>query len=146
MGQSTDALLMYGFEIGDSEDGPMFWEDEPDEDDAPEWETFVAAKLGVPHPGDYSEDKLPEFQVYWEAKRQVIAELGVEIERHCSGDYPIYVLTVKDSVSRAWRGDAKTFDVLPIAEPDWDQQLRSFCELVGIEPKKPTWLLASYWG
>jgi hypothetical protein len=145
MGQSTDAKIFFGFPIEGGEDGTAFWENPGAE--AKDWEEFVAAKLGVKSPtAEYSEETKPAYHAYWDAKREAIAKLDVEVVEHCSGDHPLYALAVKTTYTRVCRGDIETF------QPDhfywkeeWFTKLRAFCELVGLEYKEPAWCVCSYW-
>jgi|SRR5688572_18153690 len=148
MGQSTDGLLFYGFEIPGSEDDEAlpFWKE--DEDDDTDWEDFVAAKLGIKEPDvPYTEAAKPLYHIYWDQKRAAVDALGVGVETHCSGDYPMYALAVKSASYTAYRGSPikLSHDQL-LGRNEWDDALRRFCELVGIEYQTPGWVLASYWG
>ncbi|APU88933.1 conserved hypothetical protein [Virus Rctr197k] len=148
MGTSTDALLFYGFEIpGGENEGTPFWLKKGEEDDG-DWEEFVASKLGVPKPTvEYSEETKPLYHAYWETKREAVKKLGIEVVMHCHIDAPMYALAVKASAQRAYRGSPVTLGPNAlIVDPTWDQQLRDFAQLVGVEMGQPTWILASYWG
>lgn len=132
MGQSTDAYLFYGYAW--SEEHRLF---------------------GDP---DYDEDE-DEFDREWTASESGKEEFGVEINSHCSGDYPIPLIHISESMTRAWRGDPKEVDVAAIATApldEWNARLAAFVEKHGISlestdkydpaPKGPGWFIASYWG
>lgn len=145
MSTSTDAMLFYGFEIPGGEDGKVpFWVTDENND----VEEFIAAKLGVLAPTvKYSEETKPLFKTYWDAKSEAIVKLKVTVEQHCHIDAPMYVIAVKLSMYRANRGyPEKLVAAHFIVDPAWDEQLREFTKLVGIEMGEPSWILSSYWG
>lgn len=110
MGQSTDALLYYGFDFLSVEEDHT-----PEEDELDKW---------------------------YGTKTH-----GCEVDSHCSGDFPVYFVAVKDSRKTAHRGFPK--ELAPNAleiKPEWDALLRAFCKEAGIEWQEPGWVLASYWG
>lgn len=73
------------------------------------------------------------------------SEIG--IENYCSGDYPIYAITIKKSVISANRGSPKKVNGVYEKNQDWDMLLDKFCIENNINySNKPNWYLASYWG
>lgn len=151
MGQSTDAILFYGYCWDDENRYP--WDDGEEED----WEERLAERLGAPsqpeaeYPSD--KDKTPEaealrkaFSVVWDARRQKRDSLNVAMSSHCSGECPIPFIHVKDGILTANRGYPKTVSALDV-KPEWDAQLADFCHLMGITPpqESPRWWLVSYW-
>lgn len=70
------------------------------------------------------------------------------IENYCSGDYPMYVLVIKESVIRASRGYPSLITKKEFRErKDWDEALIKFCKENELEyQQKPNWYLGSYWG
>jgi hypothetical protein len=89
---------------------------------------------------------------YPERKAAADATVGVEMESHCSGDYPMYVLAAK--VITAYRGDAKVVELPDLVDrsrpgvESWNDKLTAALDALGITPKqqRPEWLLCSYWG
>jgi len=118
MGQSTDAILVYGVDLGEElPDSLSFDEDSHDEKSNP---------VGY---------------AFWMGK----AVDGVELVSHCSDRCPMYILAAAASETRAWRGDPKLITELKV-DPAWDAALDAFADANGIElPKRPGWLLASWW-
>ena len=112
MGVNTDAILLWGFDLGEDFD----W---PDDEDA--------------------------FKTYWQAKDDAIKTTGCELVWHCSTSCPMWAVAVTDSVLTAIRGCPEEVTSLDVG-PGWEERLRAFCELLGIEWKRPGWLLVSYWG
>jgi hypothetical protein len=140
MGTSTDGILFYGFPI--EEDGananvlagltPEGEEIEPEVDDYdPSDEDSVwAEKFGLKE------------EAVWEHREKY----PVEIVHHCSSEYPMYGIAVRESHLSTRRGhpkEVKSFEV----QPNWDSRLRGFCKVYGlVPPEKFGWYLASYWG
>lgn len=156
MGQSTNAVLAYGYDLGSDEDWKML---EIDEDGVPTLAWYEA---------DNDDDDFVEqakkhllaaagfIEADWDAEdwserhKAAEARVGVEFETYCHGEYPMYVLATK--VITAYRGDSKVLDLAALmAEPTehgWDDKLAAALTVLGITPKqeKPGWVLCSYWG
>lgn len=123
MGQSTDAYLYFGFDFYDAESGlgsAPEWGDDRD------WASWAYA------------EKLPQ------ETKDKLKELNIEIDCHCSGDYPVYFICTKESFTRAWRGYPK--EAKMDAGENAIGRIGHACELLGIEFQEPKWWLASYWG
>lgn len=124
MGQSTDAILAYGFVLPDGVQYDVEWSDEESDD----YEGL-------------EEDA--------ETQLKAAGITGVRITSHCSHDYPMYLLTT--SSTTAWRGspgivDASDMVAAPIAG-DWDAKLRTAMAVLGLtsEQSAPAWILCSDW-
>lgn len=140
MGQSTDAILFYGYCWEDETSKP--WEigkDSEDEDDE-DWEDRYARLKGLKRPSRPWEI-IEEHSAHWAAERELVAVLPVQIDTHCS------FVAVKASKTRAWRGSPMEITSLEV-KPEWDAQLREFCQLMGIDvgDQQPRWWLVSDWG
>lgn len=151
MGQSTDAILFYGYCWDEESLYP--WDDEEEE----EWEERLATRLGAPtepsaaYPSD--NDTSPDagvlrkaFSAVWDARREKRDSINVAMSSHCSGECSMPFIHVKDGFTKAWRGYPKEVPPLTI-KPEWDGQLDEFCRLMGITPPqdKPRWWLVSDW-
>lgn len=68
---------------------------------------------------------------------------GCELVWHCSDDYTMYIVGLKET--KAYRGEPKRIDSLDLPE-DAQDTLNSFANLLGVEPQTGKWLLCSYWG
>lgn len=146
MGQSTNGILVYGYNLGGS-DGfkvreageygalPDEW-DPGDEGFSKEAERRLLALAGFTE---------TDWQVegFYDRKWEAEERLNVKLQEHCSGSYPMYVLAVK--VFTARRGDCKAVDCT--VAPEWDGQLQSAIAALGLTPTqgKAQWLLCSYW-
>lgn len=125
MGQSTDAILAYGYILPDDVQDDVDWADS----DSDDYEGFE----------EESEKRLKAAGVN-----------GVHMTSHCSHDYPMYVLAT--STTTAWRGSPRIVDPLDmVTEPDagdWDAKLRAGMALLGLtsEMPAPGWILCSDWG
>lgn len=154
MGNSADAYLTYGFDLGGGDNDWLIEEADEDGEWRPTWlgddgdyresvEVALLAAEGFTET-DWRADG------YFDRKRVALAKVGVELESHCSGDYPVWML-VAHQVTAHW-GDAKGIDFADLerqrAEGEWDAKLRRACDVLGITPKQsePGWMLASYWG
>jgi hypothetical protein len=157
MGQSTNAMLAYGYNLGGEEGWELQglgeydelptldWYDADNEDGFQE----AAEKRLLAELADFTET---DWQVdgYFAREREAKARLGVEFDSHCSGDYPMYLLAAK--VITVYRGSVKDIDMTTLAvEPEmngWDDKLRAALGALGIAPTQaePRWLLCSYWG
>jgi hypothetical protein len=132
MGQSTDALLVYGFDLGDewSEDG---LENMLDED--------IKAKI---RQVEGFHDLEANISTYLQANG---VEHGVEIVHHCSCDYSMKLLGIE--VVTAYRGDVQHLDLPELAHrcfaENWAANVGLAANLLGIPEKAPGWMMVSMW-
>jgi len=136
MGQSTDALMAFGFDLGEEMPESFTY----DEDDGFEADEFLLRDYDV---------TIPEWtpgigQDYWRKKDELIAGLPVEIITHCSGEYPMYFLAVRGTEHQARRGYPEKAPQRAIEQSEIDA-LRAFCEKHGIEWQEPSWHIFSMW-
>jgi hypothetical protein len=122
MGQSTDAIICYGVAISEDFDFPEFDYDAEDSD-----AEAVRNPLGyMVDSGDPVGD--------------------IVLVQHCSDAYPMYIVAIKGTEIRAWRGSPRLF--FPqnmVSAPHWDAKLRAFCEKHNIPFSEPGWILCSNW-
>jgi hypothetical protein len=132
MGQSTDALLVYGIDLGDewSEDG---LENMLDED--------IKAKI---RQVEGFHDLEANISTYLKANG---VEHGVEIVHHGSCDYSMKLLGIE--VVCAYRGDVKHLDLAELAHmcfaENWAANVRLAANLLGIPEKDASWMMVSMW-
>jgi hypothetical protein len=136
MGQSTDALMAFGFDLGE-EVPERFAADEEDGFEADEF-LLRDYDAGIP---DWTPDGPPD---YWRKKDEALAKLPVDIITHCSGEYPMYFLAVRGTNRRACRGTPVAAEQYQIGQ-DEIAALRAFCEKHGIEWQLPKWHIFSMW-
>lgn len=138
MGISTNAILAFGFDLG--EELPESLLGDSEYFDFEEW--FASNKFSEAEPphGDYDRD----WPDYWRRKREAIAALPYDVISHCSGDYPMYFLAARGTDLTASRGyPAKV--VMPEISSDAIEAMRQFCTEAGIEWKEPDWHIFSMW-
>lgn len=163
MGQSTDAILFYGY-CWDEERRSLF----DDKGGQIEWVDVIAEQRGLVNPwNDYKErtdlpykeqraltdkwadDHRKELDAYYASKRAIREEFGCEVDHHCSGDYPMPFVCVNDSKVHASRGTPEGVVGLDV-DPEWDALLEKFMSELGISKpegqERPGWWLVSYWG
>lgn len=154
MGQSTNGMLAYGYNLGGEEgwelqglgeydELQLDWYD-PDEDDFQE----AAEKRLLADIAGFTEEWTPGVEGYFDRERAAKARLGVKFDTHCSGDYPMFILATK--VITVYRGSVKEIDPAELLArpPEWDEKLRAALDALGINPtqEQARWLLCSYWG
>lgn len=153
MGTSTDGIFCYGFEIHDDDGNVVEGDPEWLEAAGGNFDNLLATLAGLESPKQFDKNKFdsdPEYAKtwsdYWEKKRSLTKEFGVELVQHCSGDYPMYILAAAGSRTTASRGSALSFGQSVSAKPEWREKLLAFCEKTGIKFEEPEFLLCSYWG
>lgn len=158
MGQSTNGILAYGYDLGSGDAGwkvrevgeygelQLDWYN-PDDEDGDDFQTAAERRLLAA--SGFAET---DWQVegYFAREREAKARLGVEFDTYCHGDYPMYLLATK--VITVYRGDVKQIDMAELVQAPsvhgWDDKLRAALETLGLTPTqdRARWLLASYWG
>lgn len=156
MGQSTNAMLVYGYDLGSDEEWHvqeaageygelrLDWFNEDGEDDF-----ITAAEKHLLQAAGFTETDW-RADGYFDREREAKEGLGVEFESYCSGDYPIYTLAAH--VITVHRGDCELLNLDELArmpgENGWDGKLAAALRTLGLTPKQPSpaWLLVSYWG
>ncbi|WP_328344653.1 hypothetical protein [Micromonospora sp. NBC_00421] len=158
MGTSTDAILTYGYNLGNDDEWKLEGAGEYggydftahdwySEDGGTDLVESIETKLLAAH--GFTET---DWQVdgFYQRQTEAKAAMGVEVVTHCSGDYPMYVLAAKKIT--ASRGDCEVvdFDALTreTVEGGYDEKLRAALTALGLTPTqdRARWLLCSYWG
>jgi hypothetical protein len=153
MGVSTDAILFFGYDLGDPEDGGdaevlLDAHDRAREqagDDDLDFDEAIAVLAGQHSPRpDYGTDR-EAWHAWGAAVARAYAETfgDVEVVRHCSLSSPMYGLGVR--VATAWRGTAVAPD-LSVDVEDATVRLGRVLAALGIEvpARGPEWLLVSF--
>lgn len=140
MGVSTDAILCYGFSL-DTEEGelPVFLSGDI------EFDNFVAQlyDLSMPSCPHKSGDK--EWREYFEKKSELMKQVGIDIVRHCSDGYPMYILAIKESVKTARRGQTVELAQSVSVNTEWREKLMAFCKKANLEFQEPQLILCSWY-
>lgn len=149
MSTSTDAILFYGYAFEEEDHAPWPSDrgaDVDDDDEEEGWEDRWARLNGIEQPeGEYDQKK---YGAYLDKRFKLTKACGVEIDTHCSGDVPMYLVAVVGSKLVASRGYPEKVPELAVGA-DWDEKLHAFMEKMSIKRprgQKPAWRLVSYWG
>ncbi len=126
MGISSDGIFFYGL-LWKDEEKPPWKEPTPDE--------LTKAKYGEPD---------------WEELYEIRS--GKKLEKspvisgiHCSFEYSMHYVAVRKSAVTASRGDPQKVKILTI-DPEWEGELRKFCEIMGVKWREPAWWVTSLYG
>jgi hypothetical protein len=151
MGQSTNAILCWGIQVGEEDSLP--WDDKAEEmgyDGGNDDEFLADALCGIKKPKDEWEDggENKVHRDYWTVKKEALEAYGIELVWHCSGEYPMYILAIAASEKTARRGYPETIVRTDMDRPEadnWQEKLNEACEKLGIEPSAGEWILCSMW-
>jgi hypothetical protein len=125
MGISSDGMFFYG----------LIWKDEDKPWKSPTPDELTKAKYGEP---DWEE--LYEMRAGKKAdKSPVLADI------HCSFEFSMPLVAVRKTFVKAYRGDPQRAKILTI-DPEWEGELREFCEIMGIKWREPAWWVTSLYG
>lgn len=138
MSTSTDAILFYGIHADEGE-----W----DGFESARWEDALASKRGVPDPcTSYETEEEQRIQSeYWEKRRAICKAEPCALDIHCSYECQMPFAYIKASRITASRGYPEQVASLEV-NPEWDANLKVFCDLMGIPWQQPKWWLVSFWG
>lgn len=140
MGMSSDAILYYGFELGSEEDGVDFLDYE---------ERIERLHDLSPPEVEYCDSNKELYTEYFLRKRQALDSERCDIRSHCSSEFPVYYVTIKDLHVTAHLGyqvdvaEIIRSAMLSCAFDKYDAELRKFCERMDIPYKQPSLHLAS---
>jgi hypothetical protein len=156
MGQSTDAILFYGFDLGDPDSDEVAetyketmeraGRDANDEDI--EFEHAVAFLAGLVGPRPDYHDGRDAWHDWGTTATAAFNDAfgGVTEVVHCSGEYPMYGIGL--NVQGASRGSVVRPD-LTLPAPEAVERIREVMRILGLEvppATEATWCLVSYWG
>lgn len=144
MGVSTDAIIAFGFDLG--EELPESLEQLLSDADG-EIDEALAADMGLTLP-NYD---AVGYEAWSAARDEATAQLKIDLISHCSGDYPMYFLAVRGSDKKARRGFPTALCFQNLGSDEFQSNgsidaLRSFCERHSIEWQEPQWYIFSMWG
>lgn len=135
MGISSDGQLSYGFDTGVESELP---------DWVGEYEDFEDWYFeGVLRQEGWKEGKNNDS--YFEKKKEAMENCPISLELHCSYDYSMYLVVIKDYHYTASRGYPEEISNLEVDESKVDLA-REFCKKNGIPWQEPKWLLTSLYG
>lgn len=155
MGTSTNGII--GFGVPCDEECEFPWDAEEFEGDVETWWRHENGFVDIHNP--WTEDVKyaagwtkndPRFDAYYNHRRAWLEAnpVPIEAENYCSGDYPMYAITIPGVGAFCRRGDPATFDPSNlVVTPEQISALKSFLDKYSIEHNgEPRWLLMSYWG
>lgn len=131
MGQSTDSILVYGIPLEEGVELEFL------EDFDGDFEDFVDNQNGM----NWRDDGFKEC----EAARKAFP---VTLVRHCSCDYPMYILALPGTETTASRGYPQKIEALPEISQALIDKLIAFADnydLVDSFEGEPGWYLCSDW-
>ncbi len=151
MSTSTDGQICFGvafeedFEFPWGDDIEAWWKDVNNYVN-PEFNPFT--EEGDYKPGINNSD--PRIQKHWTHQRQWEKDnpMPVDLINYCSGECPMFIIAVPQTVITANRGYPVTVDpeLFLLNEAIYKQQLLDFFNKYDIKSAEPKWLLSSYWG
>jgi len=131
MGQSTDGILVFGIPL--EEGVELEFLEEHDRD----FEEFVDAQTGV----NWREAGFPAVE---EARKA----FGITLVRHCSCDYPMYILALTGTETTASRGYPQKIESLRDIPQQQIDKLIAFADSYDLTDSfdgEPGWYLCSDW-
>ena len=141
MGQSTNAIIAFGFDLGEELPdalAELLRIHERDTDKV----LIAASNIGLP---DYNE---VGHDIYCAAFDKAESELKIDLIEHCSAEYPMYFLAVRGSAKTANRGFPKALDDEDLDASKFHEggdAMYKFCTKHGIEWQAPQWHIFSMW-
>ena len=155
MGIDSNAYLHYGVQLPSEEDGATYPWDAHDCD----FEVWYAIEvLGLTEPNVPFDLDNPEYKKIWceylDKRREAIKQnCPFELVYHCSSDYIMSILAIKETCHDAWRGQPVKVDMNKwsnVETIEWNRLLAELCEKYNIPVdetnKQPEWWLCSYMG
>lgn len=146
MGQSTDGLVAFGFDLGEQEELPeALLEAGRQDGDGFEWQSVVSVLTDLTPPGVEWEDTFVQvYRDYWAKQREATENHPLEMVCHCSGECPMWFLAVRGTVTRAKRGFPQPVE-MPAVSDEAIKALHGFCERFGLKWQEPRWHVFSMW-
>lgn len=142
MGVSTDAILAFGFDLG--EELPEAFSS--DSSDASfEFDEWLQVRAGAVYPEGHPGIDSVEYRTYSDACKAALDACPVDLITHCSYDSPMRFLAIRGTHKRANRGYPVAITT-PEIPPDAVAAMKAFCDEHGIEWQEPQWHIFSLWG
>jgi hypothetical protein len=159
MGISTDGQLCFGVLF---EDGYTFpWDEEPWNGDSDKWwlkgvHEFKPSFEIYDGEGGYLNGERPSQELidkYYKEEKDFLEKVGefpVKMENYCSGEYPMYIITLDSKSYTNNRGTPKEINPETdfVVTDEEKKIIRDFVDTY-IKPEEPMeakWYLSSYWG
>jgi hypothetical protein len=125
MGVSSDGIFFYG----------LIWKDTEEPWKSPSPDELQKSAGGEP---DWEE-------LYESRSGKKIEACPVRMGIHCSFEHSMHLLAIKETMVEASRGYPEQAKILTV-KPEYEGQLREFCEIMGIKWRDPAWWVTSLYG
>lgn len=145
MGQSTDATIAFGFDLGhELPEKLQEWADEHNDGSFEMCELIHYMAGGKPWSQNMTSK---QSDAHFKEKREAEAAFPVDIVTHCYHEYPMYFLCIRGTENTATRGEPVSIQLDELnPAPDWKDKIKAFCDQWEIEYQEPNWHIFSYWG
>lgn len=156
MTTSTNGQICYGVLFDEDHEFP--WDSDEWEDDIEEWWLYEVCGYRPPFElydtqGNWLNGIRPldwQLREYYDSRHafQDSHPMPVALVNYCSGDYPMYIVAIPNSVIIANRGYPEVVGVWNFTTVTEEEAalLMEFCrEYLGVT-EEPSWWLSSYWG
>lgn len=137
MGMSTDAILVFGFDVGEESDDlyPEILKD---------YEAFEELILTESGLKKWDRNCPDDYITY---QQKINQSCPIEIVFHCSSEDIMAIVAIQGTSITANRGypeiiNPEMFNI----DPQKIKNAKEWCEKHNIKWQEPHWLLASYWG
>ncbi len=78
---------------------------------------------------------------------ELVEKEKLELVNYCSGDYPMYLIGIKESHKSCYRGGPEEIEESHFKhKEEWVTKLKEFMEKYKIPDRRIGWYLTSYWG
>lgn len=154
MGVSTDGQLSYGVMFPERFDFP--WEQYEEEKWWRKVNGYTSPFEIYNEKGEYLDGKKPPESLidqYYDHQREwdKANPFPVEIVNYCSGDYPMYILAVKESCKSNGRGYPEVINPAELVVTEEQKKvlldfIEKYIEADADVVLDPQWYLSSYWG
>ena len=136
MGVSTDAILVFGINLG--EDGDELYDQYREAiGEENDFEEFIVFQANLDHSD-------PD---YFEKREAVLKNCPMDITVHCCDNEPMVILGLRGTETTAWRGDVKIINPEDLVIPEQKiQAAYDWCVKHKLPWEEPKWLLVSWWG
>lgn len=147
MGSEPHGLVFYGFPLVDEDGEPVNpWaseDDEEEEGDDPycDWGERLAIARGAAKP-EHKDYNSSDWGTFFKKKAEAKEASPINVALAGYGECLIDCIVIKESYVRAEWGEVLPLKTLE-TKPEWDGQLREWCETLGIEYRQPGWFVAA---
>jgi hypothetical protein len=141
MGARTNAILAFGFDLGEDlpEKLSEALHDDGIDGDTEEFEVKESG-VEVKHWQSYT-----DYKDYAKAKKHALSKFPIEFVKHCSGEYTMYFLAIRGTEQTALRGYPEKINLDKDVTEEKIAFMKEFCLKYDIEWQEPAWHIFSMW-